>query len=412
MKRMIVGLMFLSLALGSNVMSSNAADNATFPVKFSFYDQDSYAPSTPTEEDGSPKGVKQISEGKATIYNDGGEILSEFNLDGSSKTIDMDGGNEYTIEIDFNDDSPYFDLTVDAYIPEDPDFTTSYIPYPIYVKARHILPQALDAQDGTVLNDCIFRLTSQETGETWNITTDWTEGDISMLPVLKPGGYGVSALKIPTGYYFEGGQEVVLEMDADVSTYKTYVQFRIGRQTGILYLEAKDTNGQPIKGVTFQVMNDSTGKSYDPVTSDDEGKASIWDIPLGTYKEGKLSEYDNYSIKIVDLPKDYKANDQKQTKITFENAKDSEGTFLSETIGFFFQKENAEDTEGSGTDTDSSESNVTISDNNSKDKTSNNMQNGNKEDDAAKTGDVTNFLLVLTALESSLLVLIKRKEVL
>lgn len=415
MKRWIIAASLFVLMQSGMVVTVNAAAPQTFPVRFSFYDPDSYAPSTPTGEDGAPKGVKQIAEGKASIYDEAGDVVASFELDGKSRTYDMEAGKYYKVELDFSDTSPYFDTTADAYVPVDPDFPTPYIPIVSYVKARHILPQAVDAQDGTALTDCVFRVTDQESGKEWDISTDWNEEDISNLPVLSPGAYTVSSVKIPEGYYFDGSQEIILEPSDDETTYKTYAQFRVGRQSGRIDLTVKNEDGEPIEGAVFLLTNETTKESYDPLSTDAEGKISLWDLPIGTYREGKITSYDTYSIKTLTLPKEYQENPLEEVKFTFEKDTTKDRAFLIKEEALTFHKEKGDPTggeeQGSGTGSkDEGEKAGGSKAEGQRDQAD--SRSGDANESAARTGDTVNILFVLAAFEGSILVLLKRKEAL
>lgn len=415
MKRWIIAASLFVLMQSGMMATVNAAAPQTFPVRFSFYDPDSYAPSTPAGEDGAPKGVKQIAEGKATIYDEEGDTVASFNLDGKSRTYDMEAGKYYKVEIDFSDTSPYFDTTADAYVPVDPDFPTPYIPIVSYVKARHILPQAVDAQDGTALTDCVFRVTDQESGKDWDISTDWNEEDISNLPVLSPGAYTVSSVKIPDGYYFDGSQEIILEPSDDESAYKTYAEFRIGRQSGRMDLTVKNEDEEPIEGAVFLLTNETSKESYDPMSTDKDGKISLWDLPLGTFQNGKLTKYDTYSIKTLSLPKQYEENELQEVKFTFEKDTTKEESFLIKEETLTFHKTEEDPSDGEAIEGGTSSKNEETAGGSGQadgqgEQTS--SQSKNAKESAARTGDTINILFVLALFEGSILTLLKRKEAL
>ena len=415
MKRWIIAASLFVLIQSGMAVTAEAAAPQTFPVRFSFYDPDSYAPSTPTGEDGAPKGVKQIKEGTASIYDEEGEVVASFDLDGKSRTYDMEAGKYYKVEIDFSDTSPYFDTTADAYVPVNPDFPTPYIPIVSYVKARHILPQAVDAQDGTALTDCVFRVTNQESGKEWDISTDWSEEDISNLPVLSPGAYTVSSVKIPDGYYFDGSQEIILEPSDDETTYKTYAQFRVGRQSGRMDLTVKNEDGEPIEGAVFLITNETTGEAYDPMSSDEKGVVSIWDMPLGTFREGKITKYDTYSIRTLSLPKEYQENELQDMTFSFEKGTKQDRAFLIKEEALTFHKEKGDPTGGEeqGSETGSKDEGEKAGGSKAEGQRDQaDSRSGDANESAARTGDTVNILFVLAAFEGSILVLLKRKEAL
>ena len=180
-------------------------------------------------------------------------------------------------------------------------------------------------------------------------------------------------------------------------------------------LTVKNEDGEPIEGAVFLLTNETSKESYDPMSTDKDGKISLWDLPLGTFQNGKLTKYDTYSIKTLSLPKEYQENELQEVKFTFEKGTTKEESFLikEETLTFHETEEDPSDGEAIEGGT-SSKDEETVGGSGQADgqgeQTS--SQSKNAKESAARTGDTINILFVLALFEGSILTLLKRKEAL
>lgn len=351
----------------------------------------------------------QISEGHTSVYNEAGELVEEWDLNGKSRTIEVDAGMEYRIETEFDDGSVYIDNTAYVSRPDVEGVSKDYW-FPVDVRSRHLLPVVTDAQDGTRLYGCTFTLYDSSGMKAGELTTDWTEDDISMLPALAAGTYTVEAEKLPEGYYFEGAQTVELPYEDSEENNRREVLFNVGRISGAMNLAAVDGTGGPIEGVTFQVRSKETDETLSPVTTDSEGKVSVMDLPVGEYKDGKVTSWYTYEVVPVSVTDDFRDNVLETKEVSFEETKTQEGAFLVEDVTFTYQASDNGSGGGAGGSQDGADSGQNGEAGQEGSENANGAENsGNNQGDAARTGDTTNILLVVAVMEAALLVILKKK---
>lgn len=404
-KRKIAAAFALALFAGMLPQEALAA-GSDYQVTLGFFDGDQVDIS-----DVSSSSDDQIEEGHASVYDEDGDLVSEWDLDGKSRTIDVEPDVNYRVVTEFGDDSVYIDST--AYISRpDADGTTKDYWFPMDVRARHLLPVAQDAQDGTSLKGCLFTLYDSSGEKAGELTTDWTNEDISMLPALKAGTYTVEAAKLPAGYYFEGARTVEMPYEGLAETNRKIVDFSVGRLRGAINLSAVDAEGSPIQGVTFQVKNKDTDEVLSPVTTGEDGTVSVMDISIGEYKNGKVLNWYSYEVVPVAVPADYKDNTLETKEVVFDEGAVQDGSFLVSDLTFTYQAQTETPSNGEGSADDGASGQGSQDGQDGQSDPGNEAveeESGNGQD-AARTGDTTNMLLVAAVMEAALLVILKKKR--
>lgn len=403
-KRKIAAAFVLTLFAGMFPQQALAA-GGDYQVTLGFFDGDQVDLS-----DVSSSSDDQIEEGHASVYDEAGDLVSEWDLDGETRTIDVEPDVLYRVETEFGDDSVYIDSTTYISRP-DVEGTTQDYWFPVDVRARHLLPIAQDAEDGTILDGCTFTLYDSAGEKAGELTTDWTNEDISMLPALKAGTYTIEAAKMPEGYYFEGSQVIEMPYENVADNNRRVVTFSVGRLRGAVSLTAVDGEGNPIQGVTFQVKNKDTDEALSPVTTAEDGTVSMMDLPIGEYRDGKVVNWYSYEVVPVSVPAAYKDNPLEATELSFEEGATQDGSFLmfDQTFTYHADVDGSTGGEG-GTDGPASgqgdQNGQSGQDGSGEGTVADGSGNGQ---DAARTGDTTNILLVVAVMEAALLVIMKRK---
>ena len=91
---------------------------------------------------------------------------------------------------------------------------------------------------------------------------------------------------------------------------------------GVLNIKKVDDKGTTLAGVEFTLTNDQTGQSY-VVTTNEEGMATINNLPIGTYNDSKEWNYFSYTLRESKGLDGYEvATDPKQ--IVFKQVKDGD----------------------------------------------------------------------------------------
>ncbi len=403
-KRKIAAAFVLTLFAGMFPQQALAA-GGDYQVTLGFFDGDQVDLS-----DVSSSSDDQIEEGHASVYDEAGDLVSEWDLDGETRTIDVEPDVLYRVETEFGDDSVYIDSTTYISRP-DAEGTTKDYWFPVDVRARHLLPMVQDAEDGTILDGCTFTLYDSAGEEAGELTTGWTNEDISMLPALKAGTYTIEAAKMPEGYYFEGSQVIEMPYENVADNNRRVVTFSVGRLRGAVNLTAVDGEGNPIQGVTFQVKNKDTDEALSPVTTAEDGTVSMMDLPIGEYRAGKVVNWYSYEVVPVSVPAAYKDNPLEATELSFEEGATQDGSFLmfDQTFTYHADVDGSTGGEG-GTDGPASgqgdQNGQSGQDGSGEGTVADGSGNGQ---DAARTGDTTNILLVVAVMEAALLVIMKRK---
>lgn len=216
---------------------------------------------------------------------------------------------------------------------------------------------------------------------------------------------------MPEGYYFEGSQVIEMPYENVADNNRRVVTFSVGRLRGAVNLTAVDGEGNPIQGVTFQVKNKDTDEALSPVTTAEDGTVSMMDLPIGEYRDGKVVNWYSYEVVPVSVPAAYKDNPLEATELSFEEGATQDGSFLmfDQTFTYHADVDGSTGGEG-GTDGPASgqgdQNGQSGQDGSGEGTVADGSGNGQ---DAARTGDTTNILLVVAVMEAALLVIIKRK---
>ena len=151
---------------------------------------------------------------------------------------------------------------------------------------------------------------------------------------LTPGDYVFVETKAPAGYMLDETKHVVTFKAGDVSHALTVENTRI---KSLRIQKVDDTTKKPLKGATFDVMNEK-GQIVATVTTDASGEASVTNLALGTY-----------TVVETKAPTGYLLDDMPQS-VRFEAGQDNHITLIIEnTIDPDFEFENPEIPGGSGT---------------------------------------------------------------
>ena len=152
------------------------------------------------------------------------------------------------------------------------------------------------------------------------------EGLASLRAALVSGNYYYTELKAPEGFALDTTKHDFVvdldnELDTQVDVNKTSPLVNKVAQ-GVLNIKKVDDKGTTLAGVEFTLTNDQTGQSY-VVTTNEEGMATINNLPIGTYNDSKEWNYFSYTLRESKGLDGYEVyTDSKQ--IVFKQVKDGD----------------------------------------------------------------------------------------
>ena len=171
------------------------------------------------------------------------------------------------------------------------DTTTHIIEITPEVKTGDLEIIVTDEESGDPVKGATVEVTDPD-GETKEYTTD-DDGKVTIndTPV---GDYIIETTKVPDGYEVSVGEKETVTVEEDD---KTTHEVKIVTEKGDLEVIVTDEeSGDPVKGATVEITDpDGETKEY---TTDDDGKITINDTPVGDYVIETTKVPDDYEVSI------------------------------------------------------------------------------------------------------------------
>ena len=147
------------------------------------------------------------------------------------------------------------------------------------------------------------------------VVESWvSDKDPHMVEKLPVGTYTLREEQAPDGYLV--AEEVSFDVKDTGEIQK--VEMKDARPTGKLILKKTDAeDGSPLAGAEFELRIKKSGKVVATLVTDEEGVATSGDIPIATYKDGKMKKEIEYILVETKAPEGYKLNpDPIEAKVT------------------------------------------------------------------------------------------------
>lgn len=147
------------------------------------------------------------------------------------------------------------------------------------------------------------------------VVESWvSDKDPHMVEKLPVGTYTLREEQAPDGYLV--AEEVSFEVKDTGEIQK--VEMKDARPTGKLVLKKTDAeDSSPLAGAEFELRIKKSGKVVATLVTDEEGVATSGDIPIATYKDGKMKKEIEYILVETKAPEGY-VRSEKEENVVFE----------------------------------------------------------------------------------------------
>lgn len=155
------------------------------------------------------------------------------------------------------------------------------------------------------------------------VVESWvSDKDPHMVEKLPVGTYTLREEQAPDGYLV--AEEVSFEVKDTGKIQK--VEMKDARPTGKLILKKTDAeDGSPLAGAEFELRIKKSGKVVATLVTDEEGVATSVDIPIATYKDGKMKKEIEYILVETKAPDGYVRSEKEESVVfTYQDDKTKE----------------------------------------------------------------------------------------
>ena len=155
------------------------------------------------------------------------------------------------------------------------------------------------------------------------VVESWvSDKDPHMVEKLPVGTYTLREEQAPDGYLI--AEEVSFEVKDTGEIQK--VEMKDARPVGKLVLKKTDAeDGSPLAGAEFELRIKKSGKVVATLVTDEEGAATSGDIPIATYKDGKMKKEIEYILVETKATDGYVRSEKEESVVfTYQDDKTKE----------------------------------------------------------------------------------------